>query len=57
VLASTEWTDAAARPISSSMSVPRRMTVPRFGDALVDSLAPRADAVNFRVTVAPDLAN
>ena len=57
VITTTEWIDAAAQPMRSVMSAPRRMTIPRFGDATIDSLAPRSDAVGFRVNVAPDSAN
>lgn len=56
VVATTDWADAQGRPIRSTVSAPRRLTVPRFGDAVVDSVAPRATAAAFRVRVEFDPA-
>lgn len=56
VVAITDWADAQGRPIRSTVSAPRRLTVPRFGDAVVDSVAPRATATAFRVRVEFDPA-
>jgi hypothetical protein len=57
VLAMAEWTDEAARPLRSVMSAPRRLTVPRFGNANLDSLAPNSAAAGFHVNVQPDPTN
>ncbi len=57
VLVMTEWTDREARPMRSVTSRPRRLTVPRFGDAAIDSLAPGSNAADWRMSVEPDTAN
>jgi hypothetical protein len=57
VLVTTEWVDGASRPLRSVMSAPRRVTVPRFRDVTVDSLALAANAAGFRVSVEPDPTN
>jgi hypothetical protein len=54
VLATTDWVDQEGQPISSIMSAPVRLTVPRFGDAAVDRIAPRPSAADFRIRVEPD---
>jgi hypothetical protein len=56
VLAITDWTDREGQPISTIMSAPIRLTVPRFGDAVVDRIAPRDSAVIFHIRVEPDRA-
>jgi uncharacterized protein YcfL len=57
VLATTDWIDPQGRSIASVVSRPRRLTVPRFGDAVLDSIAPRASATGFRIRVELDPAN
>ena len=54
VLQTMDWIDAAGVPIRSVMSAPRRMTVPRFGDATVQGIAPSPAARDFRLRVEPD---
>ncbi|CAO3425781.1 DUF1425 domain-containing protein [Azospirillum doebereinerae] len=55
VVTTTDWVDGQGRPIRSTVSAPR-LTVPRFGDAVLDSVAPRSNAAGFRVRVEFDPA-
>jgi hypothetical protein len=54
VLATTDWIDAAGRPVDTVISRPRRITVPRFGDATVQSTAPKESVSDFRIRIEPD---
>lgn len=54
VLVETDWFDAQNRPIPTVMSLPERLTVPRYGDAVVDSLAPRPAAFGFHIRLESD---
>ena len=56
VLTITDWLDEQGRPISSLMSAPMRMTVPRYGDAVMDRLAPRGTVTGFHIRIEPDWA-
>jgi hypothetical protein len=56
ILTITDWFDEQGRPISSLMSAPMRLTVPRDGDAMIDRLAPRPSAISFRIHIEPDWA-
>ena len=56
VLTTTDWLDEQGRPISSLMSAPMRMTVPRYGDAVMDRLAPRIPVSGFHIRIEPDWA-
>ena len=56
ILTITDWLDEKARPISSLMSAPMRLTVPRYGDAMIDRLAPHPRATSFRIHIEPDWA-
>lgn len=54
ILVTTDWLDAQGRPMPTVMSLPQRMTVPRYGDAVVDSLAPHPSAAGFHIRLEPD---
>lgn len=56
ILTITDWFDEQGRPISSLMSAPMRLTVPRYGDAMIDRLAPHPRATSFRIHIEPDWA-
>jgi Protein of unknown function (DUF1425) len=56
VLTITDWLDEQGRPIASLMSAPMRMAVPRYGDAVMDRLAPRPSATSFHIYIEPDRA-
>lgn len=56
VLVTTDWFDAAGRPVETVMSLPRRVTVPRFADSFVRGIAPTTSVSGFRIHVEPDPA-
>ncbi|MBC7800004.1 MAG: hypothetical protein H7Z10_05235 [Gemmatimonadaceae bacterium] len=55
VIQTTEWANASGMPVRSLLSTPQRLTVPRFGDATIQVIAPSRAAVQFRIRVEPDL--
>ena len=57
VIQTTEWASATGMPVRSILSSPRRLTVPRFGDAVIEVIAPNPQAIRFQVRVEPDYAN
>lgn len=54
VMHRVEWFDAEGQPWPTNLSSPRRMTVPRFGEAFVTGIAPHARAVSFRIVIERD---
>lgn len=54
VLQSTDWANADGMPVRSLLSLPQRLTVPRYGDATIELIAPNPAALQFRVRVEPD---
>jgi hypothetical protein len=54
VLQTTEWNNAAGSPVPTLLSAQQRLTVPRFGDATIQLIAPNATAIQFHVRVEPD---
>jgi uncharacterized protein YcfL len=54
VMQRIEWFDVEGQPVSSNLSSPRRMTVPRFGEAVVTGIAPQPRAVSFRIVIERD---
>lgn len=57
VVAITDWATASGMPVRTLLSAPRRFIVPRFGNAMVEVLAPSPQAVQFRIRVEPDYSN
>jgi len=53
----TDWFDASGLHITTVLSAPERMVVPRLGDAYIKLVAPTPNAVQFQVRVEPDLIN
>lgn len=56
VVQTTDWIDAAGLIIQTLLSTPQRLTVPRYGDAVIRVIAPTPAAVQFRIRVEPDLS-
>ncbi len=56
ILTITDLFDEQGRPISSLMSAAMRLTVPRYGDAVIDRLAPHPRATSFRIHIEPERA-
>jgi uncharacterized protein DUF1425 len=56
VLQTTDWTDVNKLPVRTLMSAPQRLTVPRFGDATIQVIAPNPKAVNFHTRIEPDFS-
>jgi hypothetical protein len=56
VLQTTDWTDVNKLPVRTLMSAPQRLTVPRFGDATIQVIAPNPRAVNFNTRIEPDFS-
>lgn len=54
VVQTTDWLNAAGMPLRSLASAPQRLTVPRFGDATIQLIAPNPAAIQFRTRVEPD---
>lgn len=54
VIQSTDWANADGMPVHSLLSAPQRLTVPRYGDATIELIAPNPAALQFRVRVEPD---
>lgn len=57
VIQTTEWANASGMPVRSLLSTPQRLTVPRFGDATIQIIAPNPAAVQFRIRVEPDFSS
>ena len=56
VVQTTDWVNAAGMPVRSLLSTPQRLTVPRYGDATIQVIAPNPAALQFRIRVEPDVA-
>lgn len=56
VIETTDWVTAAGMPVRSLLSAPQRLTVPRYGDATIQVIAPNPAAVQFRIRVEPDFS-
>ena len=56
VIGTTDWATASGMPVRSLLSAPQRLTVPRFGDATIQAIAPTQAAVLFHIRVEPDLS-
>ena len=56
VLQTTDWTDIDEMPVRTLMSAPQRLTVPRFGDATIQVIAPNPKAVNFHTRIEADFS-
>jgi uncharacterized protein YcfL len=54
IILTTNWSEASGQPIRSLLSAPRTLTVAAHADAIVERIAPRPEAVDFRMHVEPD---
>ncbi len=54
IVQTTDWFEASGHPIRSLLSAPQVLTVAAHGDAVVERIAPRPEAVDFRMHVEPD---
>lgn len=54
IVQTTDWFEASGQPIRSLLSSPQQLTVPAHGDAIIERVAPRSDAADFRMRVEPD---